>query len=704
MKIAAFISNIVISYLILVFLVIEYIANLFNSEVVLFSVNVLSVVGISLICIINLLVKILKKSKTLKQDILTIAAIVGIFVSRYILVPNFVMGIIFLILSQITLIIGMLISSKLRKEELVYTLVLFIPIFLMIIIAPLFGLGNSASKILLIILFMVLSYSLVKSIAVFSKKQSSSNILLCIGNIFFFIFTIVLSLVKFSNVAVILDYITFGALMVSLTLYALSVLLNDNIMAEEEQKKESVAGCVKKSIFTVLCSALACYSLVVSSGMFTLATAKVSKEQFLALMGDDFNLPIIEIDIEGNAMPISKQDYVNCSFKLYNTGNEEYNFEVEMADNYGGENSVGIRLRGNSTRRGRKRPYRIKFDEKKSILGLQKNKSWVLLADYFDQSHVKNYATFVLADSFDNLGFTPTGNHVALIINGEFKGLYLLCEQVDENKGRTNVKEDFDVTADDEYPFLIEMDELAWQEGETGVDNFLVKDINKYVEIKYPESDERQRTESSDKVYDYIYEYVNAVFTTLKTKQPVTVSFRDNPAILEDLVDIDSAVDYYLINEIMLNYDNAKKSIYLNKTKDGKMKFGPIWDFDQGMQNAYESTLSKSYIETARTMHLAVHSPIYSLLLQDETFYNKVAIRYNELNESLVNVSDYLRDYKQVIDKIGVLDANMWYGTTGEFEFDMQYDYVRLFFNDRYDYLNEVFSKTHSEFVGEFLR
>ena len=133
----------------------------------------------------------------------------------------------------------------------------------------------------------------------------------------------------------------------------------------------------------------------------------------------------------------------------------------------------------------------------------------MLLAEYYDQSYIRNYTAFTLASEFDNLDFVPTSHHVALIINNEFKGLYLLCEQMDEKKGRANVDEDFDVSVDKEFPFLVEMDARAYMEGVTGVDNFYVESVDNHVEIKFPEADERDATATNDPVYDYIYEYIN---------------------------------------------------------------------------------------------------------------------------------------------------------------------------------------------------
>lgn len=152
-------------------------------------------------------------------------------------------------------------------------------------------------------------------------------------------------------------------------------------------------------------------------------------------------LPVLEINTEDEKLPVDKVNYVNSSFKMYNTeDDDEYGLEVTMKQEYGADNSVGIRLRGNSTMKYSKKPYRIKFDEKQSFFGSAKNKNWVLLADYLDPSLIKNYSALTLAKVFNNMPWNSFGTHVNLYLNGEYKGIYLLCDQLDEKSGRLDLE------------------------------------------------------------------------------------------------------------------------------------------------------------------------------------------------------------------------------------------------------------------------
>ena len=451
-------------------------------------------------------------------------------------------------------------------------------------------------------------------------------------------------------------------------------------------------------ISLVLACVFAVYSIVASILLidFDKERKLMTKEEFYAAAADDVEIPIIEINTKESKEPENKTDYVDCSVKISNTENDDHLLSVKMGE-------AGVRLRGNSTMREDKKPYRIKFESKQSVLGMPKNKSWVLLADYYDQSSIRNYTAFTLGSYFDNLDFVPSANHVVLIMNGEFRGLYLLSDQIDEK--RVDVEQDVEeinIETPNDIPFLVEIDEYAVNEGVTGVDNFKVNALDNYAEVKYPESDERPYdSDGNDVCFDYIEEYINAVFTSLKTGKAVDVSFSTTDVTFEDLVDVDSLVDYYLLNEIMLNMDSGKKSVYVHKASGEKMKFGPIWDYDWSMATKWQVPYQQGEIEVASQIRVAkaYKNSLYGWFLANEDNYNAVAERFDEIKENILAVSEHLKTYRSKIDVVATLDAKQWYGENGLFEYDMQYTYVRLFLNDRYTFLNQVFDDTHENFL-----
>ena len=199
-------------------------------------------------------------------------------------------------------------------------------------------------------------------------------------------------------------------------------------------------------------------------------------------------LPVLYIQTENNAAITSKDDYINATYYLDNQGLSDYQSIGSKAEPL----AMEIKGRGNYSWSGfDKKPYRIKFDQKQSLFGLHEAKSWVLLAEYLDPSCMHNYPAFSLGAESDALAFTPTAHHVNLYLNGEFMGLYLLCEQVQENEGRMNLEQTItpDMTDLDQFNFYVCLDEYAPEqpgakEGET---YFYVPWCDNYYTLKYPQ-------------------------------------------------------------------------------------------------------------------------------------------------------------------------------------------------------------------------
>ncbi|MBO7215201.1 MAG: CotH kinase family protein, partial [Clostridia bacterium] len=195
-----------------------------------------------------------------------------------------------------------------------------------------------------------------------------------------------------------------------------------------------------------------------------------------------YEVPVIKINTNGASID-SKIDYTDMTFSLEKVDNPLTNVEG------------GIRLRGNSTKDFAKKPYRIKFDSKQSLFGLEKAKSWVLLAEYLDPSGLRNYSAFKLASQMPDLAFTPTPHKVEVYLNGENMGLYTLCEQVQENKGRMDIELD-EITADMtdlfDFNFFISMDASCREDEDAVLDEtyFYLEEYDRYFELKYPEKDQ----------------------------------------------------------------------------------------------------------------------------------------------------------------------------------------------------------------------
>lgn len=251
-----------------------------------------------------------------------------------------------------------------------------------------------------------------------------------------------------------------------------------------------------------------------------------------------------------------KKHYVNCEIHI----DSEYS---EWDASFTGR----IRGRGNSTWLWYpKKPYRIKLDEKASVLGLEAEKDWVLLANYRDPTHLMNTFAFVAGAEL-GLPYTNHTRFVEVTLNGEYIGLYQLTEQVEQGSSRVDVS--------DEGGMLLSLDrddgpELAPDEG----DNFWSAVYGLPVCVKHPED------QTAAQLAD-----IRQAFAQLET----TIKSTDYDRVAQ-VLDIPSFIDYLLLQELVYNVEiDAPRSVYIHKDVGGKWTMGPLWDFDAGFDFDWNS-------------------------------------------------------------------------------------------------------------------
>jgi hypothetical protein len=267
----------------------------------------------------------------------------------------------------------------------------------------------------------------------------------------------------------------------------------------------------------------------------------------------DYSYRVAQLNIETQyKAPIlgkEKEHYVNFTMTI-DSENDEWDYE----------GTGRIRGRGNSTWLWYpKKPYRMKLDEKASILGLAEEKDWVLLANYRDPTHLMNTFVFTAGNEL-GLPYTNHSRFVEVTLNGEYIGLYQLTEQVEQGKTRVNVA--------DEGGLLISLDkddgpELAPNES----DNFWSEVYRMPICVKHPEDQSKEQLNA-----------IKAEFALLEQ----AIKNHDYDATAK-LMDMKSFIDYMLLQELVYNVEvDAPRSIYMHKDKDGKWFMGPLWDFDAG--------------------------------------------------------------------------------------------------------------------------
>ena len=377
------------------------------------------------------------------------------------------------------------------------------------------------------------------------------------------------------------------------------------------------------------------------------ATANVYDKDHNLLVSKKANINIIEntgfanIYIDTNNAPIeNKVDYVTMTLT---TDNCDSKYVLNNA-------TGGIRLRGNGTMTYDKKAYRIKFNSKTNLLGLNnglKAKSWVLIADYADQSMMRNATAYYMGDSLFNYSnnYCSDYKHVNVYLNGSYNGVYLLAEQQQANAGRIEVNEPDTNDTSVDVGYLLELDAYATKDEENYFSigsSWGGETING---ITIPNKDYTIKTDvySQDQI-NYIKKYTTNVFTALKNvfkgeklkvlddnHNLVDSPYTSQYETLNTMIDLESLFKMYLIQEYMKDVDVGYSSFYLfvdfsSTSKYPRLTFGAPWDFDWSSGNVYVAnakTPSGEYNSTDFD-----HKNVWLLLLSKTDFFRSMMKKY----------------------------------------------------------------------------
>lgn len=325
---------------------------------------------------------------------------------------------------------------------------------------------------------------------------------------------------------------------------------------------------------------------------------------------DRLEMPIISLVTETGKDVESKTDYIDADMTIL--GAEENGSMNQL--------QIQIRGRGNYTWGLEKKSYKIKLANKQPLLGLGRGaaRKWVLLANHCDQSLLRNFLSLKLAGAMPYIAWSPDCTSVEVYLNGEYRGVYLLTEEVDVGKYKVAVSEE--VTGRGvNIGYLIEMSSNA--------KNVIFSAGGKSYQIHNDLSEDPQE---SVQQYEYIRDYVQECWDALKNGEEEEIG---------RLIDIDSLVDAYLVEEIVKNMDVGWDSFYLYKNAGGRLTFGPLWDFDLALGNcnqgceAYES-LYAAYVLWDQS------NPWFYTAMNYPWFRQRVVDRFDEIAELCDGLSE----------------------------------------------------------------
>ena len=380
-------------------------------------------------------------------------------------------------------------------------------------------------------------------------------------------------------------------------------------------------------------------------------------------------IPTINIEINNFEEINSKDDYVKGTFEF---NSRDYDFEDFVQP-------IKIRGRGNSTWDMPKKSYQFKLEEKHNLFNFPEDKKWLMLANYSDKTMLRNALAFELG-YLSKLDWTPNYHFAEVFINGVSKGLYQFTEKVETSDSNR-------VQIGDEG-YLLEVDQLD------RIDNDdIVFRTEKKLLFVVKDPDLKWGSIELSKVKSYVINTENVLYSD---------NFDDPVNGYSKYLDVDSFVDWYIINEISKNNDAIFfSSVYMNYVSGEKLKMGPIWDFDIAFGNINYNNNEKIdgfYVRNA---------PWIERLFQDKFFVEKVKSRYNYYYNNKNTIIDKANYYSDQLAEARFNNENIWKilgkyvwpnnvtfnSSWSSSPFKEEQNYLNSWISDRMDWLNVEIKK-----------
>ena len=300
-----------------------------------------------------------------------------------------------------------------------------------------------------------------------------------------------------------------------------------------------------------------------------------------------------------------------------------------------------IRGRGNASWNFEKKPYRLKFDKKQSPLGAPASaKKWTLISNHGDKTLMRNILAFEVSRRVGQ-PYTPFCHPVDLIINGEYRGCYQLCDQVEADEDR--------VPCEDGY--LIEIDAYAWDE-----EVMFASTSGIPVTIKHPDEDD---------ITDQQKKFINDYFNKFEAAA-LASNFTDPNNGYRKYLDLDSFLRNFIIGEFCANTD-AFWSVYMYKdAADGKLYTGPTWDNDLSFDNDYRTHPIATYDYLCAVNGSFAGGQLKDIVLRIVKQDPQAKARLVELWEAALNkgnlkgLTTYMEDTADLLNESQQLNFKRW--------------------------------------------
>ncbi len=347
------------------------------------------------------------------------------------------------------------------------------------------------------------------------------------------------------------------------------------------------------------------------------------------------HLPLVILNTYGQTIPDDPRIVIHMG--VVDNGPGNLNSENDPFNEYDG--LINIERRGSSSQGFPKKQYALETQDAignsldVSLLGLPTENDWILHAPYSDKSLMRNYLTY---NWWRDMGwYTTRTKYCEVILNGDYQGVYILMEQIKWDNDRVDIEKlDGDDNQGDSLTggYILKVDKTTGSgqfDWTSHVDTFQGQPKTTRFQYDYPNRD-TITAEQETYIQQFVYDWEQSL---------IDFTFMRSDSGYRKYVDVNSFIDFFLVQEITKNVDGYRLSTYLNKQRDsrgGKLQAGPAWDFNITLGNA-------NYCEGGEVENYALDFPCSQEVIpfwwhrmnQDSIYWEQVKCRYFELRSGL---------------------------------------------------------------------
>ncbi len=375
---------------------------------------------------------------------------------------------------------------------------------------------------------------------------------------------------------------------------------------------------------------------------------------------DSTELPLVEINTLGQTIP--DEPKIDALMQITYNGPSLATHVDDPPNVYNGH--VGIEVRGSSSAGYPQQPYgfetRTDLGDANDVplLDMPVESDWVLLSNYNDRSLMRNQLAFHIAQQMGD--YAPRSYLCEVLLDSAYRGIYLLGEKIKRDHGRVDIaKLDTNENSGDDLTGGYILSQNLWD----GTDGFM----SNYSPIDQPGSEVHFVYEypKPDVITPQQKAYIAAFMDSLETAL-YSPQFADPVIGYRKFLDLPSFINYFLVNEVSRNADGFKKSRYFHKDKysnGGKLKAGPVWDFDWAWKNIYGCSNSDATDGSGWAHEVNVCNPDnvscgwYIRMLQDTAFANELRCTYETYRTTMLDTAQIFAYIDSVASRVDLAQA-----------------------------------------------